>query len=113
MTSQELRRSHHRWLPAIDGHGDATAELIESGAAEFAAGLTFAADVDELTLLPAGRGTGRAAAGARDPRRLLPPGRRGLERRPHALDRLSPAGHPRRIALDPGHEVAPRPARLA
>jgi acetoacetate decarboxylase len=42
--------AHHRWLPAIDGAGDATAELIESGAAEFAAGLTFAADVDEITL---------------------------------------------------------------
>ncbi|MGH3408403.1 MAG: acetoacetate decarboxylase family protein, partial [Streptosporangiaceae bacterium] len=42
--------AHHRWLPAIDGPGDAHAELIESGAAEFAAGATFAAEVDELTL---------------------------------------------------------------
>jgi acetoacetate decarboxylase len=42
--------AHHRWLPAIDGHGDAHAELIESGAAEVAVGDTFAADVDELTL---------------------------------------------------------------
>jgi acetoacetate decarboxylase len=42
--------AHHRWLPAIDGPGDAHAELIESGAAEFAAGATFAAEVDEITL---------------------------------------------------------------
>jgi acetoacetate decarboxylase len=42
--------AHHRWLPAIDGSGDAHAELVESGAAEVAIGDTFAADVDELTL---------------------------------------------------------------
>lgn len=42
--------AHHRWLPAIDGSGDGHAELISSASAEFAAGATFAADVDEITL---------------------------------------------------------------
>jgi acetoacetate decarboxylase len=42
--------AHHRWLPAIDGTGDAYVELVESGAAQAAAGVTFRADVDELTL---------------------------------------------------------------
>ena len=42
--------AHHRWLPAIDGTGDAHVELIASGAAEAAVGATFAADVDELAL---------------------------------------------------------------
>ncbi len=42
--------AHHRWLPAIDGAGDAHAELIESGAAEVAVGPTFAADVERLAL---------------------------------------------------------------
>ena len=42
--------AHHRWLPAIDGPGDAYVELISSGASEFAVGATYSADVDELSL---------------------------------------------------------------
>lgn len=42
--------AHHRWLPAIDGAGDAHVELVESGAARASAGPTFRADVDELIL---------------------------------------------------------------
>jgi acetoacetate decarboxylase len=42
--------AHHRWLPAIDGTGDAHVELVESGAAEIEVGATFRADVEELTL---------------------------------------------------------------
>jgi hypothetical protein len=42
--------AHHRWLPAIDGAGLAHDELIESGAAEFEAGLTWRASVDHLAL---------------------------------------------------------------
>lgn len=42
--------AHHRWLPSIDGVGDAHVELIESGGASASIGATFAADVDELSL---------------------------------------------------------------
>jgi acetoacetate decarboxylase len=43
--------AHHRWLPAIDGVGDAHAEVVESGAAEVAVGDTFAADVETFEVL--------------------------------------------------------------
>jgi acetoacetate decarboxylase len=42
--------AHHRYLPAIDGQGDAFVELIESGSASFEVGATYAADVEEVTL---------------------------------------------------------------
>jgi acetoacetate decarboxylase len=42
--------AHHRWLPAIDGDGDAYAELIESGAAKFQGGPAWAAQVERFSL---------------------------------------------------------------
>ena len=42
--------AHHRWLPSIDGAGDAFVELISSGGKSASIGATFRADVDELTL---------------------------------------------------------------
>lgn len=44
--------AHHRQLPAIDGHGDALDELIESGAESFEAGTPWVGEA-ELTLLEA------------------------------------------------------------
>jgi acetoacetate decarboxylase len=44
--------AHHRWLPAIDGAGQAHDELIESGASEVSVGETWSADVDHFALLP-------------------------------------------------------------
>jgi acetoacetate decarboxylase len=43
--------AHHRWLPAIDGNGDAHAELIESTGAKFEGGQTWRAKVEHFTLL--------------------------------------------------------------
>jgi len=45
--------AHHRWLPAINGQGDAHAELIESTAAKFEGGRPWAADVESFRLLDA------------------------------------------------------------
>jgi hypothetical protein len=45
--------AHHRWLPAIDGKGDAYAELIESTGAKFEGGQPFAASVDHFALFDA------------------------------------------------------------
>jgi acetoacetate decarboxylase len=42
--------AHHRWLPAIDGKGDAHAELIESTAAKFEGGQPWRAKVDHFEL---------------------------------------------------------------
>ncbi len=42
--------AHHRWLPSIDGAGDAHVELIESGGASATIGPTYRADVDEISL---------------------------------------------------------------
>jgi acetoacetate decarboxylase len=42
--------AHHRWLPAIDGVGDAHVELIRSGGRSATIGATFTADVDHLAL---------------------------------------------------------------
>lgn len=42
--------AHHRWLPAIDGKGDAHAELIESGAASFQGNPPWAAKVEQFKL---------------------------------------------------------------
>lgn len=42
--------AHHRWLPAIDGKGDAHAELIESTGAKFEGGQPWAAKVDHFAL---------------------------------------------------------------
>ncbi len=42
--------AHHRFLPSIDGAGDAYVELIASGSKSFSVGATFAADVEEVTL---------------------------------------------------------------
>jgi acetoacetate decarboxylase len=41
---------HHRWLPAIDGRGDAHAELIESSGAKFEGGKPWIADVESFRL---------------------------------------------------------------
>jgi hypothetical protein len=38
--------AHHRVYPAIDGHGDAYAELIESGGASFEGGQSWRGDVE-------------------------------------------------------------------
>lgn len=45
--------AHHRWLPAIDGQGDAFSELIESGAASFQGGQAWAARVEHFALFDA------------------------------------------------------------
>jgi hypothetical protein len=42
--------AHHRWLPAIDGKGDAHAEVIESTGAKFEGGKPWAADVESFRL---------------------------------------------------------------
>ena len=42
--------AHHRWLPAIDGVGDAHAELIESTGAKFEGGQPWRAKIDNFTL---------------------------------------------------------------
>src|SRR4030095_826974 len=42
--------AHHRWLPAIDGKGDAHAELIESTGAKLQGGPTCAASAETLSL---------------------------------------------------------------
>jgi acetoacetate decarboxylase len=42
--------AHHRWLPAIDGKGDAHAELIESTGAKFEGGKPWVADVESFHL---------------------------------------------------------------
>jgi acetoacetate decarboxylase len=43
--------AHHRWLPAIDGKGDAHAELIESTGAKFEGGQPWRATVEHFALL--------------------------------------------------------------
>ena len=43
--------AHHRWLPAIDGKGDAHAELIESTGAKFEGAQPWQAKVEHFTLL--------------------------------------------------------------
>jgi acetoacetate decarboxylase len=43
--------AHHRWLPAIDGKGDAHAELIESTGAKFEGAQPWRAKVEHFTLL--------------------------------------------------------------
>ena len=43
--------AHHRWLPAIDGAGDAHAELIDSTGVKFEGGQTWRAKVDHFALL--------------------------------------------------------------
>jgi hypothetical protein len=45
--------AHHRWLPAIDGKGDAHAELIESSGAKFEGAQPWAATVDHFALFDA------------------------------------------------------------
>ncbi len=40
------KMAHHRVYPAMDGNGDAFAELIESGASAFAAGPAWSGDAD-------------------------------------------------------------------
>jgi acetoacetate decarboxylase len=45
--------AHHRWLPAIDGAGDAHAELVESGSASASIGATWRAEVEHLALFDA------------------------------------------------------------
>ena len=45
--------AHHRWLPAIDGRGDAHVELVESGAASASVGPTWRAEVERLALFDA------------------------------------------------------------
>jgi acetoacetate decarboxylase len=42
--------AHHRWLPSIDGKGDAYAEVIESTGARFEGGKPWAADVESFRL---------------------------------------------------------------
>ncbi|HJR22952.1 MAG TPA: acetoacetate decarboxylase family protein [Dongiaceae bacterium] len=42
--------AHHRWLPAIDGKGDAHAELIESTGAKFEGGQPWRAKVEHFAL---------------------------------------------------------------
>ncbi|MDQ7251251.1 acetoacetate decarboxylase family protein [Dongia sedimenti] len=42
--------AHHRWLPAIDGKGDAHVELIESTGAKFEGGKPWIADVESFRL---------------------------------------------------------------
>jgi hypothetical protein len=42
--------AHHRWLPAIDGRGDAHAEIVESGAHSVSIGQTWRAEVEHLAL---------------------------------------------------------------
>lgn len=42
--------AHHRWLPAIDGRGDAHAELIESSGAKFDGAQTWRAKLDHFAL---------------------------------------------------------------
>ena len=73
--------AHHRVFPGIaSGAPDAYAELIESGASEFEAG----PGVDRRRRAAAVRLPHRGAVESerrRDHRRLLPAGRRGLERR--------------------------------
>jgi acetoacetate decarboxylase len=44
--------AHHRWLPAIDGRGDAHAELIESTGAKFEGAQPWRARIDHFALLP-------------------------------------------------------------
>lgn len=45
--------AHHRWLPAIDGAGDAHAELIESTGASFEGGQPWRARIDSFALFDA------------------------------------------------------------
>ena len=45
--------AHHRWLPAIDGKGDAHAELIESAGARFEGAQPWRAKVDHFKLFDA------------------------------------------------------------
>ena len=45
--------AHHRWLPAIEGAGDAHAELIESTGAKFEGGKPWAAAVESFRLFDA------------------------------------------------------------
>jgi acetoacetate decarboxylase len=42
--------AHHRHLPAIDGHGDALAEIVESGASSVSIGQTWRAEVEAFRL---------------------------------------------------------------
>jgi hypothetical protein len=42
--------AHHRWLPAIDGKGDAHAELIESTGAKFEGAQPWRAKIDHFAL---------------------------------------------------------------
>jgi hypothetical protein len=44
--------AHHRVLPSIEGHGDAFAELISTGASSFQGGQSWRGDAD-LTLFEA------------------------------------------------------------
>jgi acetoacetate decarboxylase len=45
--------AHHRFLPAIDGHGDAYAEMVESGARSASVGATWRAEVEHLAFFDA------------------------------------------------------------
>ena len=82
--------AHHRVYPDIarEATGDAYAELIESGGAEFAGGQSWSGDVDLRLFDSPDRGAG-PARGAGGHRRLLPPGRRGVERGPDPCAALS------------------------
>ena len=78
--------AHHRVFPGIaSGAPDAYAELISSGASEFEGGPGVAGRRRAAAVPLPHRGAG-SAAGRRGDRRLLPPGRRGLERRHLAGD---------------------------
>ena len=82
--------AHHRVFPGIAaGAPDAYAELIESGASEFEAGPAWTGRRRTAAVRLPHRGAGSAAR-RRDHRRLLPPGRRGVERR-RARWRRSPS----------------------
>ena len=92
--------AHHRIYPGIEqGAPDGYAELIASGAAEFEGGPAWTGDVELRALRVPDRGA-FPAAGRRGHRRLLPPDRRRLGRRPQPCQ-----SHP-----DPRH--GPRDERI-
>ena len=76
------KMAHHRIFPGIaSGAPDAYAELIESGSSEFEAGPAWTGDA-ELRLFDSPTEELSNLQRRRDHWRLLPAGRRGLERRP-------------------------------